>query len=269
MSSYWLEIMKVIDVISTPCLVTSSPDLTEEITARCQGKSHKTLSVDFTNVHIVAMRENEPAFREETSNVDWFVPDSQILTWAVSWLGGEGNERVYGPAFLDYFVRHADSSLTHYFLGASRECLDQLLIKLKEKRPELKIVGSHHGYFGEVDEEQIREEINRIRPDLLWVGLGTPKQQAWAHRNKDLVDVRAILAVGFAFDVNAGTKTDAPEWIGRLGLLWLYRFASEPRRLFKRYAIYNSLFLRDLFRQVISSERVGLEAEQKAVRRSQ
>ncbi|MGC6426485.1 MAG: WecB/TagA/CpsF family glycosyltransferase [Akkermansiaceae bacterium] len=244
--------MSAIQVISTPCQVTDAVDLTARLDTHCLGKGKETLSVDFTNVHIVAMREVDPDFREDTSKVDWFVPDSQILTWALSWLGGHGNERVYGPSFLDYFVRHGDAEVTHYFLGASQDCLDQLLVKLKEKRPELKIAGSHHGYFNEEDEARINEDINRCQPDMVWIGLGTPKQQAWAQRNKDLVDAKAILAVGFAFDVNAGTKKDAPGWMGKIGVLWLYRFIQEPRRLFKRYAVYNSIFLRDLFKQVIS-----------------
>jgi len=244
-----------IKVISTPCLVTDAADLTARITERCRTVGpEQPCSIDFTNVHIVAMREAHPEFRAETSKVDWFVPDSQILTWAVTWLGGKGNERVYGPAFLDYFVRHADDTLTHYFLGASQDCLDQLLIKLKEKRPSLKIVGSHNGYFQESGEAEINADINRARPDCLWIGLGTPKQQSWAHRNKSQVHAGAILAVGFAFDVNAGTKSDAPSWMGKCGVLWLYRFASEPRRLFKRYAVYNTLFLKDLIKQVMSSD---------------
>lgn len=190
--------MSFVRVISTPCLVTDPADLTSRLAEHCRRSGERTLSVDFTNVHIVAMRQAHEDFCEETSKVDWFVPDSQILTWAVSWLGGTGNERVYGPAFLDYFVRHADESLTHYFLGASQECLDQLVVKLREKKPGLKIVGSHHGYFQPEEEESINEDINRCRPDLVWVGLGTPKQQSWVHRNKDKLEAGAVLAVGFA-----------------------------------------------------------------------
>ncbi len=246
----------IVRVISTPCLVTDSADLTTRVTKRVgEDRTSGPCSIDFTNVHIVALRQVDEDFRASTSNVDWFVPDSQILTWALSLVGGEGNERVYGPAFLDYFIRNADADLTHFFLGASQECLDQLLLKLKEKRPELKIVGSRNGYFKEQDEARINEEINQARPDLVWVGLGTPKQQDWIHRNKDQLNVGALLAVGFAFDVNAGTKKDAPEWMGKFGLLWLYRFVQEPRRLFKRYAVYNTLFLWHLFRQFISGRR--------------
>jgi len=194
---------QIINVISTPCLVTDEASLTSLLTARCrEADSLGPCSVDFTNAHIVSLREVDSEFRDHTTKVDWFVPDSQVLTWAVSWLGGSGNKRVYGPAFLDYFVRHADASLTHYFLGASQECLDLLLEKLKEKRPELKIIGSHHGYFGEDDEQKINEEINGLNPDLVWIGLGTPKQQEWAQRNKSKIQAGALLAVGFAISIN-------------------------------------------------------------------
>ena len=233
----------VIEVLNTPCLVTDEADLMERITDRVRGGHDGAWSIDFTNVHIVAMRKVDPAFREETSKVDWFVPDSQILTLAARLRGAGENERVYGPAFLDYFIRHADESLTHYFLGASQDCLEKLIAQLQEKRPGLKIAGSQNGYFSQEDEEEINAVINRVRPDLVWVGLGTPKQQNWIHRNKGKVEAGALLAVGFAFDVNAGTKKDAPAWLGKCGLLWLYRFMCEPRRLFKRYAVYNTVFL--------------------------
>ena len=247
---------KFIKVITTPCLVTDDAVLTRKLMWRVKDSSlPRPLSIDFTNVHIVAMRKVDGEFFDKTSSVDWFVPDSQILTWAASWLGAKGNERVYGPDFLDYFIRNADTDLTHYFLGASQECLDQLLIKLREKRPEIKIVGSRNGYFESADEGAINSEINRLKPDLVWVGLGTPKQQEWIHRNKTKIKAGALLAVGFAFDVNAGTKSDAPAWMGKCGVLWLYRFICEPRRLFKRYAVYNSVFLWHLFRQVMAGQR--------------
>ena len=120
---------KTIKVITTSCLVTDAADLTGRIENQIRHDSELPWSIDFTNVHIVAMRKVDEDFREQTSTVDWFVPDSQILTWSVSWLGARGNERVYGPAFLDYFVRNADLDLTHYFLGASQDCLKKLLEK--------------------------------------------------------------------------------------------------------------------------------------------
>ena len=92
------------------------------------------------------------------------------------------------------------------------------------------------------------EEINRLSPDFIWLGLGTPKQQAWIYQYKSRIQRGVLLAIGFAFDVNAGLKPDAPLWMQRVGLTWFYRLCSEPRRLGPRYLRYNSLFLYYLLR---------------------
>lgn len=235
---------KVITVLNTPCVLTNRQGLTKDIASWCDKEFDGTpLSVDFTNVHIVAMRTMDRDFYNTTSNVDWFVSDSQVLTWAVSLMGEGGHSRVYGPDFMDYFIRNAPPNLTHYLLGASDECLDLLKKNLIEIQPGFKLAGSHNGYFKEGDENAITADINKCQPDIVWVGLGTPKQQEWIARHKSRLNCKVLLAVGFAFDVNAGTKADAPAWLGPLGLTWLYRLASEPRRLWKRYLVYNSCFL--------------------------
>jgi len=240
---------KFTDVIGTPCLNTSHEDLLGRLEKHV-GDSGAVLSVDFTNVHIVTMRRTDRSFAADTTEVDWYVPDSQILKWAVNLRGGSMPERVYGPDFLAHAVRHCSADTTHYFLGASQECLELLLEKLREARPDLKIVGSHNGYFGDDKNDEIIADIEARDPDFIWVGLGTPKQQAWINTHKSRFSRGALLAVGFAFDVNAGTKKDAPGWMGKAGLTWLYRLASEPRRLFGRYFYYNSLFLIKLAAQM-------------------
>jgi len=121
-------------------------------------------------------------------------------------------------------------------------------------RPDLKIVGQRNGYFQPEDTDSIIADINAVKPDLLWVGLGTPKQQEWIAENKLRLHAGIALAVGFAFDVNAGTKKDAPSFLGPLGLTWVYRLLCEPRRLFARYWKYNSLFLRGFLTQLITSK---------------
>lgn len=251
-----IEPAKTVTVLNTPCTLTDSARLTELLSKHCLECRESTppLSVDFTNVHIVAMRARHPDFYQSTSRVDWFIPDSQILTWAVSLLGGENHERVYGPDFMGYFLENGNQALSHFFFGASQTCLDLLHSEALRIRPDLKIAGKRNGYFNDVDESEIIGEINRSSPDVLWVGLGTPKQQAWIHENKAKLNVKVILAVGFAFDVNAGTKRDAPAWLGPIGLTWLYRLLSEPRRLWRRYLVYNSIFLSGLFRQLRSDD---------------
>ena len=126
--------------------------------------------------------------------------------------------------------------------------------------PQTKVVGSFHGMVGtdgcvkDGCENELIEEINRLSPDFIWVGLGTPKQQAWIHRNKRRLRRGVIFGVGFGFDVNAGMKRDAPGWMQRSGLTWLYRLASEPRRLAGRYLKYNTLFLAYLLRDLVCGD---------------
>jgi N-acetylglucosaminyldiphosphoundecaprenol N-acetyl-beta-D-mannosaminyltransferase len=143
------------------------------------------------------------------------------------------------------FLESAPKDSTHYLLGGSEECG----AKLRQIFGGVNFVGSFHGRChadGSLDgasETDVLAEIERLGPDFIWVGFGTPKQQAWVKRHKHLIRRGVIFTVGFAFDVNAGMKPDAPAWMQRLGLTWVFRLWSEPRRLGPRYLRYNLLFL--------------------------
>lgn len=200
-------------------------------------------AVDFTNTHIVTLRRRDARFREQTSRFDFFVPDSMPLLWCLNARGAGLRDRVYGPAFMRRTLANSPASLRHYLLGGSAECLERLLARLRRDNPALQIVGARNGYFPAAQEAEIVDEINQLQPDFIWVGLGTPRQQAWIHRHKPDLRRGVIFAVGFAFDANAGTKPDAPAWMQCAGLTWLFRLVSEPRRLLGRYVKYNSLFL--------------------------
>lgn len=232
-------------VLNTPLAVTDY----EGLTAFCHAavENNESLSIDFTNTQIVTMRRIDAAFRKMTEDVDYFVPDGMPLIWCLNLKGAGLKDRVYGPAFMNYCLKHSPKPFTHYFLGGSETCLEALKKNMLQLQPDLNVVGEHHGYFGEEDEPVITESIKKLSPDFIWVGLGTPKQQAWIQRNRAQFERSIVLAVGFAFDVNAGTKKDAPMWMQRIGLTWLYRMCSEPRRLVTRYLKFNSLFLFYLF----------------------
>ncbi len=209
------------------------------------GPPDKPTIVDFTNTHITVLRLTDPEFRRCTESVDHFVPDSMPLTWCVNLAAGETvmPDRVYGPEFMNRCLRNSPPHIKHYFLGASEDCLADLIKETTNLNPQLNICGSHHGYFTQDEWPCVIEEINASAPDVIWVGLGTPKQQEFTAWAKDKVRQGWLLNVGFAFDVNAGRKTDAPKWMQSMGLTWLYRLASEPKRLGPRYAKFNSLFL--------------------------
>jgi N-acetylglucosaminyldiphosphoundecaprenol N-acetyl-beta-D-mannosaminyltransferase len=205
------------------------------------------------------MRRHEPAFRETTSRFDLFVPDGMPLIWTLNRRGAALSDRVYGPTFMRKFLESEFTSGTHYLLGGSEECGQ----RLRERFPKVSFVGEFHGVCdpnGALIEraigESVVDEINRLAPDFVWVGLGTPKQDAWIYRHKAAIARGVLLAVGFAFDVNAGTKPDAPGWMQRRGLTWVFRILSEPRRLLLRYLRYNTLFLFYLGKEAIAPRKV-------------
>jgi len=147
------------------------------------------------------------------------------------------------------FLESVPGEFTHYLLGGSEACGTQLRQVFSKLNPGVKFVGSFHGKclpdgaLEQAAEGAVIAELTRLAPDFIWIGFGTPKQQGWVRRYKHLLRRGVILTVGFAFDVNAGLKPDAPLWMQRLGLTWIYRLSSEPRRLATRYLRYNSLFL--------------------------
>jgi N-acetylglucosaminyldiphosphoundecaprenol N-acetyl-beta-D-mannosaminyltransferase len=221
---------------------TSYKDLSEVF---YHGAPEQPTIVDFTNTHITVLRLTDPEFRRCTETVDHFVPDSMPLTWCVNLAAGKTvmPDRVYGPEFMHRCLKNSPPHIKHYFLGASEDCLADLIKETKKLNPQLNICGSHHGYFTQDEWPSVLEKINAASPDVIWVGLGTPKQQEFTAWAKAKVNQGWLLNVGFAFDVNAGRKSDAPRWMQSMGLTWLYRLASEPKRLGPRYAKFNSLFL--------------------------
>jgi N-acetylglucosaminyldiphosphoundecaprenol N-acetyl-beta-D-mannosaminyltransferase len=228
-------------VLGTPLLCTSYRDLTAR--SKALVLKDRTWAVDLTNTQIVTARRHELLFRATTECVDLFVPDGMPLIWCLNMQGSKLKDRIYGPNFMRHCVLNSPAPITHYFLGGSDDCLSKLKTAFQTANPDLLIVGARNGYFKRSEESAIIEEINRIAPDFIWVGLGTPKQQEWIQRNKPRIQRGVVFAVGYAFDVNAGTKRDQPMWMQRLGLGWLFRLCSEPRRLLGRYMKYNSLFL--------------------------
>ena len=237
-------------VLGTPLQVCTYASLGADLQARARGS--ETFAVEFANTQIVVLRRHDPAFREESLAFNYFIPDGMPLIWCLNRAGAGMSDRVYGPTFMRKFLESAEES-THYLLGGSEKCGEILRDKFGKLNPRLRFVGSFHGKckadgtLEGASEQQVIDEINRLSPDFVWVGLGAPKQQQWIRKHKNLLRRGVILSVGFAFDVNAGIKKDAPQWMQPLGLTWVYRLCSEPRRLATRYFRYNSLFLFYLF----------------------
>lgn len=238
-----LRLMKTIDVLGTPLAATTYDDLTTECRERASQPGVST--IDFTNTHVITLRRHDSGFHDLTSHFDLFVPDGMPLIWCMNRRGASLDDRVYGPTFMRRFLAGAPGTGRHFLVGGSEECGR----RLRARFPRVNFVGGFHGNCsaegileGRADLAVINE-INRLSPDFIWVGLGAPKQYRWIERNRSRLERGVVFSVGFAFDVNAGTKLDAPVWMQGAGLTWVFRAFSEPRRLLTRYLRYNSLFL--------------------------
>lgn len=250
-----------VEILNSPLLATSYDDLVGRL-IKAVREGGKTLAVDFSNTHVVTMRRHDSSFHQLTETMDLSVPDGMPLVWVMNFCGAGLKDRVYGPTFTRKFLENCPSEMTHYLVGGSTECGEKFRERMTALNPSLHFVGGYHGRCsvdGVLDEDEVvLKDIQTKQPDFIWVGLGTPKQYAWISRIKPKLNYGILMAVGFAFDVNAGMKPDAPAWMQSLGLTWLYRMASEPRRLVGRYVKYNSLFLWYLLRDGCFKSRVKL-----------
>jgi len=238
-----------ITILTTPLVATSYAALCEWVWSRPASVAPHVL--DFSNTHIVTLRRHDRQFQEITSTVDHFIPDGMPLIWLMNQNGAKLHDRVYGPEFTRRCLQDSPAELRHFFLGGSVNCLEKLLARVKESNPSIQIVGARNGYFSPSEEEEVISSIVNADPDCIWLGIGTPKQQIFAKRLKSRLNSGVILSVGFAFDVLAQTKEDAPAWMQKRGLTWVFRLWKEPRRLAGRYIKYNSLFLFYLIRDAI------------------
>jgi N-acetylglucosaminyldiphosphoundecaprenol N-acetyl-beta-D-mannosaminyltransferase len=214
------------------------------------------------NVHtVMASREDQElqvALRLSSINV----PDGQPLVWAINALGHSLPRRVYGPELMERAcARAADSGQRFYLYGGRNQgALVQLALNLRQHHPGLKIVGGYSPPHRPLTEEErlaITGEINHTHPDVVWVGIGVPKQEKWMAQMRTTLDAPVLIGVGAAFDFLAGLIPQAPSWAQESGLEWVYRFAQEPRRLGRRYLRYNPRFVGAFARQ-LAAERRGM-----------
>ena len=182
-------------------------------------------------------------------------PDGAPVTWILQWKGFKHVERVYGPdlmaAVCGCSVEHC---WTHYFYGGSPAVLDRLQERLHQRYPGIRIAGMDAPPFRPLTPEEDEEGVERIRaaaPDILWIGLGAPRQDRWMAEHIDRLNGPVLVGVGAAFDFLSGQKPQAPKWMQRNGLEWIFRLASEPGRLWRRYLLGNPRFIWLVFLQAI------------------
>lgn len=198
-------------------------------------------------VHGISEAQNDPAFRAIYNRSFLTTPDGMPLVWLGRWQGHRLVTRVYGPdLMLAVCDAGRDAGLTHYFYGGLPGVAEQLRDKLSARFPGLQVVGSFAPPFHPLtpgEFARLQADIAAQKPDLIWVGLSTPKQERFMAEAWDKLDAGLLLGVGAAFDFHTGRVRQAPRWMQRGGLEWLFRLAMEPRRLGRRYLVNNPLFL--------------------------
>jgi N-acetylglucosaminyldiphosphoundecaprenol N-acetyl-beta-D-mannosaminyltransferase len=195
-----------------------------------------------------------------TINEAWLAtPDGMPMVWWGRRVGFSGMERVYGPDLLRTVIvdpRHAGTR--HFFYGGSPDVVAKMIDGAKRINPDVKIVGKISPPFRPLTAEEdsgFAEAINAADPDVVWVGLGCPKQNLWMAENRAKLQAPVLIGVGAAFDFLAGVKSQAPPWMQRNGLEWFFRLITEPRRLWKRYLIHNTIFIAHTLAHVLGLKR--------------
>lgn len=200
-----------------------------------------------TGVHGVIECQRDATLRAVHNAAYLVTPDGMPLVWALKLAGHRRSDRVYGPdLMLAVFEAGRAQGLRHFLYGSSQATLDRLRSRLLERFPGAEIVGTLSPPFRaleEREEDEIALAINATGADIVWVGLSTPKQELWMARMRDRLTPPVLIGVGAAFDFHAGVKRQAPRFVQRSGFEWLYRLASEPRRLGARYAVAVPSFL--------------------------
>jgi N-acetylglucosaminyldiphosphoundecaprenol N-acetyl-beta-D-mannosaminyltransferase len=200
-----------------------------------------------TGVHGVMESQRDDSLRQIHNSAGLVTPDGMPLVWLLRLQGFRHIERVYGP---DLMLALCESSVArgyrHFLYGGADGIPERLAVTLQRRYPGLQILGTYSPPFrpltAEEDENVVRM-INQTNPDIVWVGLSTPKQERWMADHVGRLTAPALIGVGAAFDFHAGLKRQAPRWMQRSGLEWLFRLLTEPRRLWRRYLVNNTMFV--------------------------
>jgi len=212
-----------------------------------------------SGVHGVMESQRDEDLRRIHNDAGLVTPDGMPLVWLSRLHGHAHVERVYGPDLMLAVCEHSLSKCyNHFFYGGGEGVHERLTNNLRQRFPSLRLVGGYSPPFralSDAEDEQIVEAINEVEPDIVWIGLSTPKQERWMVEHVGRLTAPVLIGVGAAFDFHSGLKKQAPRWMQRSGLEWLFRLATEPGRLWRRYLVNNPLFVLLVLQQALGLKR--------------
>jgi N-acetylglucosaminyldiphosphoundecaprenol N-acetyl-beta-D-mannosaminyltransferase len=219
--------------------------------------SHESRYVCMCNVHSIVTADQDKSFGKILNEADMATPDGAPVAWLLKRLGFDGQQRINGPDLMwKYFEKAALRDESIFLYGGKQTTLDLLNVRIKNEFPNLKIAGSYSPpfrYLSREEDNAVVEMINSSGAGTVWVSLGCPSQEKWMARHRGRINA-VMLGVGAAFNYHAGTTVRAPVWMQNAGLEWFHRLVSEPKRLWKRYLMTNSLFIIGATKQLLLSQ---------------
>lgn len=251
--------MESVTVLGVPVVAEDPDRIVEAIISRAKaGGSDGPQYVCPTSVHGIVEADRSPDFARVLGDAWIVTPDGMPLVWMGRLAGAAGMERVYGPDLMKAVcAASVGTGLRHFFYGGAPGVPEHLAARMAEAFPGLAVGGAYSPPFRELTAEELEAVARRINDsgaEIVWVGLSTPKQELWMARVRHLLSAPVLVSVGAAFDFHTGRVRQAPMWMRRRGLEWLFRLSQEPRRLWRRYVFGNSRFAYLALREFLSRQ---------------
>ena len=219
---------------------------TVEILLACIARREKT-AVVLSPAYTLTYARRHDAFRRIVNQAEMVLPDGVPVVLVCKLQGHSAVGRVCGrDLMMALSAASREPQYTHYFYGGAEGVAEELEAEMMRHYPGLAVAGTYTPPYRPLTDEEDRaivDAINQANPDIVWVGLGSPKQDIWIAEHRDSINAPVMIGVGAAFDFHTGRKPPAPEWMQRIALEWLFRLVLEPRRLWRRYLVYNPLFV--------------------------
>jgi N-acetylglucosaminyldiphosphoundecaprenol N-acetyl-beta-D-mannosaminyltransferase len=236
------QFINILGVGLYPMRFTAAVDLMERWIDERLGRV-----VCFPGSDMLAACQRNTRLRAALNTADLTATDGMMLVRLCRWLGAADAERVYGPdVMLELCRRSADRGYRHFFYGGAPDVVATLVDRLQQKFPGLSVAGTCSPPFRPLTEKELDEDVRQINDshaDVVWIGLGTPKQEIWMADNRSRLRAPLVLGVGAAFDFHAGSVRQAPRWLRAAGGEWFFRLCTQPRRLWRRYVVQLAQFL--------------------------
>ena len=258
-----LESLPRVNILGVGISAITMTQAVDQISAWIEIRARQYVCV--CTVHTVIECQKSEKMLRAVNSAGLATPDGMPLVWIGNSLTGQKTpvERVYGPDLMLALCQlSAEIGYSHFFYGGAAGVPEQLADKLKKRFPGLKVAGTYAPPYrsaGVREDAPVIDQINQAAPDIIWVGLGTPKQDLWMALHRDALTAPVLIGVGAAFDFHTGGIPQAPKWMQRAGLEWLFRLWQEPKRLWYRYLVYNPLFILLILAQALGLRQYSLK----------